>query len=165
MYLEIQQHLLSAEIFKSELPVWKTFYSAVRDTEQVQEWFGGAPWLRVKRVAHGNDGPLWPWRMRFLQDQVLKIKQHDMNSAGGKDLSSVSDKLMVCCFPCLLLQSQVSLQKGGNEPLSPKVQVTEWLRCLRAFKASKSLRRETLQMKIVVCAITLFSKLFQWQEK
>lgn len=37
MYLEIQQHLLSAEIFKSELPVWKTFYSAVRDTEQVQE--------------------------------------------------------------------------------------------------------------------------------
>lgn len=84
-----------------------------------------------------------------------------MNSAGGKELSSVSDKLVVCCFPCLLLQSQVSLQKGGNELLSPKVQVTEWLRCLRAFKASKSLRRETLQMKIVVCAITLFSKLFQ----
>lgn len=76
-------------------------------------------------------------------------------------------------FVSLLLRAtpesgQPSDKKGATRSsklLGPKLQVTEWLRrWLGAFKASEGHRRETSQIKILVCAITTFSKPFQWEE-
>lgn len=89
---------------------------------------------------HGKEGPLWPWRVRFSWDQVLKIEQNNMDSAWGKKWSSVSNELIVSHSPSVLW-SQIGLQITREQwgALNCSVQSHRQSRC-DACELSKLLR-------------------------